>query len=116
MLDRPTLEEDAEAIDEFENEPIIWMAANGYLTEDEIERIEREAGRAARRIGTDDEVIGSAGADTLVEVVDAIRRPGREIVSADGALVLIRRISFGVVSLDLARRGRLLHARPRLVN
>jgi hypothetical protein len=32
MLDHPTLEEDAEAIDEFENEPIIWMAANGHLT------------------------------------------------------------------------------------
>jgi hypothetical protein len=63
MLDHPTLEEDAEAIDEYENEPIVWMAANGHLTRDEIAKIEAEARAASRRVGTDEERIGSAGAD-----------------------------------------------------
>ena len=51
MLDHPTLEEDAEAFDQYENGPAVWMAANGHLTEDEVAAIEAEARAAARRVG-----------------------------------------------------------------
>ena len=63
MLDHPTLEEDAEAIDAYEIEPVVWMAEHGHLEPDEIAAIEAEAREASRRVGTDEERIGSAGAD-----------------------------------------------------
>jgi hypothetical protein len=84
MADHPTLEEeDAEAIDAYENEPIIWMAERGHLEPDEIAQIETEARAASRRVGTDEERIRSAGADMadrravkLWEVVERVLRAG----------------------------------------
>jgi hypothetical protein len=83
MADHPTLEEDAEAIDAYENEPIIWMAEHGHLEPDEIAQIEAEARAASRRVGTDEERIRSAGADMadrravkLWEVVERVLRAG----------------------------------------
>jgi hypothetical protein len=54
----PTLEEDAEAIDAYENEPIIWMAANDYLSETRSPRSRRRrwprvAAWAPTRSGSD---------------------------------------------------------------
>jgi hypothetical protein len=78
MLDHATLEEDAEAIDAYEIEPVVWMAAQGYLEPDEIAQLEEEARAASRRIGTDQERIGSAGADMAdrraVKLWEAVRR------------------------------------------
>ncbi|MGA9635500.1 MAG: hypothetical protein WBQ41_09740 [Solirubrobacterales bacterium] len=58
-----TDEEYADACDEYETEPVIWMAANGDLTEAELERIAEKAEEARPRIGTDAEHIGSGGVD-----------------------------------------------------
>ena len=65
FLDREHWSEDeeAEAYDNYENEPIIWMAANGHLTPDELAAIAESANVARPRIGTDDEHIGSGGVD-----------------------------------------------------
>ena len=65
FLDREHWSEDeeAEAYDNYENEPIIWMAANGHLTPDELAAITERANEARPRIGTDDEHYGSGGID-----------------------------------------------------
>jgi hypothetical protein len=51
-FDCETEDEHAEALDEYEIEPIRWMAANGHLTYEEIERIAEKAEEARPRIGT----------------------------------------------------------------
>jgi hypothetical protein len=81
MLDHDTLEEDAEAIDAYEIEPVVRMAEHGHLAEDEVAAIEAEARAAARRVGTDAERIGSAGADMAdrraVKLWGAVQRASR---------------------------------------
>jgi hypothetical protein len=58
-----SIEEQADLIDEWENEPIIWLAANGHLNPEEIGAIAEDANVARARLGTDEEHIGSGGID-----------------------------------------------------
>jgi hypothetical protein len=58
-----TVEERADALDEYEMDPIIFLAENGYLVEREIAAIERKADEARPRVGTDSEHFGSDGED-----------------------------------------------------
>jgi hypothetical protein len=58
-----TEDEHAAALDEYENEPIIWLAENGHLTAEEIADLAEEANEARPRIGTEAEEIGSGGVD-----------------------------------------------------
>jgi hypothetical protein len=58
----PVLEH-ADLLDEWSNEPIIWLASHGYLSPEEIAAITEDANVARPRIGTDGERIGSGGVD-----------------------------------------------------
>ena len=60
---RGTEDEEAAALDEFETEPVVWLAENGHLAEYEVGRIRAKAEEASPRVGTDAERIGSAGVD-----------------------------------------------------
>ena len=52
-------EDRADALDEYELDPIVFLAAGGYLTDRERATIEARAAEARPRIGTDDEHIGT---------------------------------------------------------
>ena len=56
-------DERAEALDEYEIEPMEWMAAHGHLTDEELAKIAERANEARPRIGTPAEHIGSGGVD-----------------------------------------------------
>ena len=56
-------DERAEALDEYEIEPVAWMAAHGHLTDEELAKIAERANEARPRIGTPTEHIGSGGVD-----------------------------------------------------
>jgi hypothetical protein len=47
------------------NEPTIWLASHGYLSQEEIAAITKDANVARPRIGIDGEHIGSGGVDRL---------------------------------------------------
>jgi hypothetical protein len=55
----------ADLLDEWHNEPIVWLAANGHLRADEIAAITEDASIARPRIGTPGEHIGSGGVDRV---------------------------------------------------
>jgi hypothetical protein len=57
------VDEEAEAWDEYQIEPVEWMAAHGHLTSEEVAAITEKANQARPRIGTDGERIGSSGVD-----------------------------------------------------
>jgi hypothetical protein len=71
-------EERADMLDEWELDPIIFLAANGYLTDREIAAIREKADVARPRIGTDAEQVGSNGVDRAdrraVTLWDAVER------------------------------------------
>jgi hypothetical protein len=73
-----TIEEQAEALDAYELEPITWMAAHGHLTDPEIEDLRDRAEVARARVGTDDERIGAGGVDRAdqraVELWEAVEK------------------------------------------
>ena len=56
-------DEEAALLDEYETEPVIWLAEHGHLTDRELEKIEERANEARPRVGTDAERIGSCGVD-----------------------------------------------------
>lgn len=58
-----TQDEHADLLDEWHNEPVVWLAANGHLRADEIAAITEDANIARPRIGTPGEHIGSGGVD-----------------------------------------------------
>jgi hypothetical protein len=60
-----TTEELADALDDWHNEPIVWMAERGHLREDELAAIQEAATEAKLRIGTGAEHVGSGGVDRV---------------------------------------------------
>jgi hypothetical protein len=58
-----TIEEHRDAIDEYEIEPIVFVASRGELFDDELEEIAAAAREVEPRIGTDAEHWGSGGVD-----------------------------------------------------
>jgi hypothetical protein len=78
LLDPRSDDELAAALDEYEMEPIIWLARHGHLTDDEIAAIAEAADEARPRVGTDAEQIGSGGVDRAdrraVALGEAVRR------------------------------------------
>jgi hypothetical protein len=72
-----TVEERADAVDEYEIEPLVFLASRGELREDELEVLEAEAEEARPRIGTGHEQIGSGGVDRAdqrrVKLWEAVR-------------------------------------------
>jgi hypothetical protein len=55
----------ADAVDEYEIEPVVFLAGRSELREDELEQLEADAAEAAERVGTDSERIGSGGVDRV---------------------------------------------------
>ena len=74
-------DERAAALDEYEIEPVAWMAANGHLTDEELAKIAEQANEAQPRIGTPAEHIGSGGVDRAdrrrVMLYEAVERAWR---------------------------------------
>jgi hypothetical protein len=60
---RGSEDDQAALLDEYETEPVIWLAEHGHLSHAEIEQIRKEADEARPRIGTESEHIGSGGLD-----------------------------------------------------
>jgi hypothetical protein len=60
----------------WEHEPIVWMAAHGHLTDDELAMIEQTAEEAERRIDTDEEGIASGDIYDDRAAVELARRVG----------------------------------------
>lgn len=83
---RGSIEERALAVEEYEIEPFVFMARNGYLTDRELDAIRANAEEARPRIGTDAEHTGSGGIDwadrrrvKLYErVMEAVRTRGQK--------------------------------------
>jgi hypothetical protein len=80
-------DERAAALDEYEIEPVAWMAAHGHPTDEELAKIAERANEARPRIGTPAEHIGSGGVDRadrravkLYEAVERARRASSEVV------------------------------------
>jgi hypothetical protein len=70
-------EERAEAVDEYEIEPVVFLARRGELREDELKELEADAREAGERVGTARERIGSGGVDRVdqrkVKMWDAVK-------------------------------------------
>jgi hypothetical protein len=58
-----TTEEHAEAINDHYIEPVVFLAKNGFLTDDELAAIAEKANEAKTRVGTKREHWGSGGVD-----------------------------------------------------
>jgi hypothetical protein len=73
-----TIEEHRDAIDEYEIEPIVFVASCGELFDHELEQIAAKAREVEPRIGTDAEHWGSGGVDypdrRAVKLAKAVRR------------------------------------------
>jgi hypothetical protein len=59
------VDEHADLLDEWHNEPIIWLASHGHLSPEEVAAITEDANVARPRVGTDGEQIGSGGVDRV---------------------------------------------------
>jgi hypothetical protein len=72
-----TVEERADAVDQYDIEPLVFLASIGELRDDELEVLEAQADEARPRIGTGHERIGSGGVDRVdqrkLKLWDAVR-------------------------------------------
>ena len=72
-----TVDANADAIDAYQIEPIVYLAANGHLRDDEVAAFHERATEAQIRIGTPTEHIGSGGVDRpdrrAVKLYEAVR-------------------------------------------
>lgn len=72
-----TIEQHADAVDEYAIEPIRFVASRGELTLEELAALAERANEARLRVGTDAEQIGSGGVDKVdrraVRLYEAVR-------------------------------------------
>ena len=70
-------EEQPDLYDEYQMEPVLFLASIGRLRHDEVEKLKADADEAGRRIGTSSERIGSGGVDRAdrrrVKLLEAVR-------------------------------------------
>lgn len=98
------------ALDEYEFEPIIWLARNGHLSQREAKEIRYTARAARKRVGTDEERMQNAAiskdrsAVRLAEAVDTALA-GEEAAEDHGVPYSGSRIWEGNKSFE--KRGRL---------
>ena len=58
-----TIDDQADALDDYKIEPLVFLAGRGELSADELAVIAEKANEARPRLGTDGEHIGSGGVD-----------------------------------------------------